>query len=126
QAAQVLTSHPRVAAFFEEAATLHGQPARVANFVQSEVLRDVATHGLEARIPASPRQVASLLRLVDAGTISGKQAKEVYAKIVGSDRRPEHVVADLGMQQVSDLEVIEAACRRVIESSPGQVEQLRA
>ncbi len=85
-AAQVLTGHPRVAAFFEEAATLHGHAVKVANFVQSEVLRDVVTHGLQARIPVSARQVASLLELVDAGTISGKQAKEVYAKIVGTDR----------------------------------------
>ncbi|HEX8794928.1 MAG TPA: Asp-tRNA(Asn)/Glu-tRNA(Gln) amidotransferase subunit GatB, partial [Polyangiaceae bacterium] len=96
QAADVLTGHPRVAAFFEEAATLHGQPARVANFVQSEVLRDVTTHGLAATIPVTARQVAGLLRLVDAGTIRGKQAKEVYAKIVGSDRAPEDVVAELG------------------------------
>jgi len=126
QAAGVLTGHPRVAAFFEEAATLHGQPARVANFVQSEVLRDVTTHGLAATIPVTARQVASLLRLVDAGTISGKQAKEVYAKIVGSDRSPEDVVAELGMQQVSDASAIEEVCRRVVEQNPKQAEQLRA
>jgi len=126
QAAGVLTGHPRVAAFFEEAATLHGQPARVANFVQSEVLRDVTTHGLAATIPVTARQVASLLRLVDAGTISGKQAKEVYAKVVGSDRMPEDVVAELGMQQVSDASAIEDVCRRVVEQNPKQAEQLRA
>ncbi len=126
QAAAVLTGHPRVAAFFEEAATLHGQPARVANFVQSEVLRDVTTHGLSATIPVTPRQVAGLLRLVDAGTISGKQAKEVYAKIVGSDRAPEDVVAELGMQQVSDTGAIEDVCRRIVEQNPKQAEQLRA
>ena len=125
-AAQVLTAHPRVAAFFEEAATLHGQAVKVANFVQSEVLRDVVTHGLDARIPVTARQVAGLLKLVDAGTISGKQAKEVYAKIVGSDRAPEDVVADLGMTQVSDEGAIEAVCRKVIEDNPRQVDQLRA
>ena len=54
-AAGVLTAHPRVAAFFEEAATLHGDPVKVANFVQSEVLRDVATHGLLASIPVQRR-----------------------------------------------------------------------
>jgi aspartyl-tRNA(Asn)/glutamyl-tRNA(Gln) amidotransferase subunit B len=126
QAAGVLTGHPRVAAFFEEAATLHGQPARVANFVQSEVLRDVTTHGLAATIPVTPRQVAGLLRLVDAGTISGKQAKEVYAKVVGSDRSPEDVVAEFGMQQVSDASAIEDVCRRVVEQNPKQAEQLRS
>jgi aspartyl-tRNA(Asn)/glutamyl-tRNA(Gln) amidotransferase subunit B len=125
-AAQVLTGHPRVAAFFEEAATLHGNSTKAANFIQSEVLRDVTTHGLDATFPVSPLQVAGLLRLVDAGTISGKQAKEVYAKMARTKSTPEEVVAQLGMQQVSDAGAIEQACRRVIEANPKQADQLRA
>jgi aspartyl-tRNA(Asn)/glutamyl-tRNA(Gln) amidotransferase subunit B len=125
-AAQVLTGHPRVAAFFEEAATLHGQATRVANFVQSEVLRDVQTHGLSADLPVTAAQVASLLDLVARGVISGKQAKEVYAKVARTDRSPADVVAELGMKQVSDTGALEALCRRLVEENPKQVEQLRA
>ncbi|HZU85266.1 MAG TPA: Asp-tRNA(Asn)/Glu-tRNA(Gln) amidotransferase subunit GatB [Polyangiaceae bacterium] len=124
--ARVLTGHPRVAAFFEEAAALHGNPTRVANFVSSEVLRDVSTHGLGASIPVAPRQIAGLLKLVDSGRISGKQAKDVYAKIAGTDRAPEQVVAELGIEQVTDVAAIEAICRRLIEQNPKQAEQLRA
>jgi aspartyl-tRNA(Asn)/glutamyl-tRNA(Gln) amidotransferase subunit B len=125
-AARVLTGHPRIAAFFEESATLHGNASKVANFIQSEVLRDVRTHGLQVEIPLGARQLASLLRLVDDGTISGKQAKDVYAKIAGTEREPASVVAELGMRQVSDAAAIEAACKRVIDAFPKQVEQLRA
>jgi aspartyl-tRNA(Asn)/glutamyl-tRNA(Gln) amidotransferase subunit B len=124
-AAQVMTGHPRVAAFFEEAATLHGGPTKVANFVQSEVLRDVKTHGLRADLPVSPAQLAELLKLVDGGTISGKQAKEVYGKIVGSGRTPDEIVAELGLKQVSDVGAIEAVCRRVLEAHPKQAAELR-
>jgi aspartyl-tRNA(Asn)/glutamyl-tRNA(Gln) amidotransferase subunit B len=124
-AAGVLTAHPRVAAFFEEAAMLHGDPVKVANFVQSEVLRDVTTHGLEAKVPVSARQLAELLKLVDAGTISGKQAKEVYGKVAGTERAPSDVVAELGLAQVSDAGAIEAIVQRVVEASPKQVEQLK-
>jgi aspartyl-tRNA(Asn)/glutamyl-tRNA(Gln) amidotransferase subunit B len=124
-AAEVLTQHPRVAAFFEESATLHGDPVRVANFVQSEVLRDVVTHGQEARIGVSPRQVAGLLTLVDKGLISSKQAKEVYAKMTGTERSPEEVVGELGIVQVSDAGTIDEVCRRVIAANPKQVEALR-
>ncbi|MDP9003109.1 MAG: Asp-tRNA(Asn)/Glu-tRNA(Gln) amidotransferase GatCAB subunit B, partial [Myxococcota bacterium] len=124
--ARVLTGHPRVAAFFEEAATLHGDATRVANFVSSEVLRDVQTHGLQATIPVVPRQIASLLRLVDTGTISGKQAKEVYAKMAGTNRAPEDIVAELGISQVSDVTAIEIICTRMVAQNPKQAEQLRA
>jgi aspartyl-tRNA(Asn)/glutamyl-tRNA(Gln) amidotransferase subunit B len=125
-AAQVLTGHPRIAAFFEEAATLHGNPTKVANFIQSEILRDVTTHGLDATFPVSPPQLAGLLKLVDGGSISGKQAKEVYAKMAGTARAAAEVVAELGLQQVSDTGAIEQACRRVIDANQKQAEQLRA
>jgi aspartyl-tRNA(Asn)/glutamyl-tRNA(Gln) amidotransferase subunit B len=125
-AAQVLTQHPRIAAFFEEAATLHGDGVRVANFVQSEVLRDVVTHGVRAELPVTPTQLAEMLRLVDSGKISGKQLKELYAKVKGTDAAPASVVAALGMTQVSDPKAIEEACAKVVADNPKQVEQWRA
>ncbi len=125
-AAEVMTTHPRIAAFFEEAAMLHGDAVRVANFIQSEVLRDVTTHGLTAEIPVSARQVADLLTLVDGGRISGKQAKEVYAKVRGTERAPKDVVAESGIAVITDEAAIEALVRRVVEANPKQADQLKA
>ena len=124
-AAKVLTGHPRVAAFFEEAVLLHGNPTKVANFVSSEVLGDVRIEGLAARFPVTAGQVAELLKLVDSGAISGKQAKEVYAKVAGTARSPREVVSELGISQVSDVGAIEEVCKRIVEQSPKQAEQLR-
>ena len=125
-AAGVLTGHPRVAAFFEEAATLHGDPVKVANFVQSEILRGVTTHGLLAKIPVVPRQLAELLKLEGGGKISGKQAKEVYGKIANTERAPADVIAELGIAQVSDAGAIEAIVLQVVEKNPKQAEALRS
>jgi aspartyl-tRNA(Asn)/glutamyl-tRNA(Gln) amidotransferase subunit B len=123
--AHVLTQHPRVAALFEEAATLHGDPIRVANFIQSEVLRDVEVHGLRAKIPVSPRQIAELLQLVDQGTISGKQAKEVYTRLAHVDVSPLALVKELGIAQVSDRGEIEAICRKIVLANPKQAAALQ-
>jgi len=128
-AAQVLRPNPQVAAFFEEAAALGGKsvsPTRVANFIQSEVLRDVQSHGLTSAIPVTARQLVDLLALVDQGKISGKQAKEVYSAIAGTGQSPAEVISRLGMQQVSDRGQIEEIVRQIVERSPKQAEQLRA
>ena len=129
-AAHVLTQHPRVAAFFEEAATSHGDAVRVANFIQSEVLRDVTTQGQQAKIPVTGKQVADLIRLVDTGKISGKQAKELYANLRDRPDARELTVASLvseiGMAQVSDPKAIEAICAKIIADNSKQAEQLRA
>jgi aspartyl-tRNA(Asn)/glutamyl-tRNA(Gln) amidotransferase subunit B len=125
-AAAVMAGHPRIAAFFEEAALLHGDPAKVANFVQAEVLRDARTAGLAATFPVRPGQVAALLRLVDDGTISGKQAKEVHAAIAGTDRDPAEVVKEKGMAVITDAAAIERIAAGVIAANPKQAAAYRA
>ena len=125
-AAQVLTQHPRIAAFFEEAATLNPDPVTVANFVQSEVLRDVTTRGVDADFPVSAGQVVEILKLVSQGKISGKQAKELYAKVKGTSSSPATLMAELGMSQVSDPGAIEAACSKVVAENAKQAEQYRS
>jgi len=128
-AAKVLTSHPRIAALFEDAVLRAGGAAaavRVANFVQSELLGDVVLRGLEADVPVSAAQVAELVGLALSGEISGKQAKEVYAKIARTPRMPKDVVRELGMGQVSDASALEPVVRKVLDASPQQAEQLRS
>jgi aspartyl-tRNA(Asn)/glutamyl-tRNA(Gln) amidotransferase subunit B len=120
-AATVLTAHPRVADFFERAASLHGDAVKVANFFQTEVLRDVKTAGLVATFPISAEQLAELLALVDDKAISGKQAKEVYAKIVGTEISPRRAVAESGLAQLSDAGELEAICRLILDANPKQV-----
>jgi len=125
QAADVLGAHPKVAELFERASALHKDAVRVANFVQSEVLRDVETTGLAAKLPLGPEQLAELLGLVADGRISGKQAKDLYARVKGTASSPAAEARAAGMEQVTDASAIEEACRRVIEANPKQAEAVR-
>jgi aspartyl-tRNA(Asn)/glutamyl-tRNA(Gln) amidotransferase subunit B len=124
-AAGVMTGHPRIAAFFEEAALLHGDPVKVANFIQAEVLRDTRTSGLLATFPVTPSQVAALLRLVDDGTISGKQAKEVHAAMIGTAETPLAIVRERGMAVIRDEAAIERIAAEVIAANPKQAAAYR-
>lgn len=125
-AAGVLTGHPEITKFFDTARKHYAEALKLSNFVQSEVLRDVTTTGLEARFPVTPFQVAEILRLVDAGTISGKQAKELYAAVVNTDRAPEDVVRERGMAVIGDASAIEAIAKSVLEANPKQVAAYRS
>jgi aspartyl-tRNA(Asn)/glutamyl-tRNA(Gln) amidotransferase subunit B len=129
-AAEVLTQHPKIADLFERAAATSDRPGhalRVANFIQSEVLRDVTTAGLTASIPITARQVTDVQDLVDEGTISGKQAKELYVALKASahDASARNLVRELGMAQIVDPNAIESACAKAIADHPKQAEQCR-
>jgi aspartyl-tRNA(Asn)/glutamyl-tRNA(Gln) amidotransferase subunit B len=124
-AALTLTGHPGYARFFA-AASAGADPIKVANWVVNEVLRGAKSHGLEATFSVTPAQVKELLALVDAGEISGKQAKEVYAAIEGTERSPRAVVDERGLRVVSDEGALAAACERVLAAHPDQVASIRA
>jgi aspartyl-tRNA(Asn)/glutamyl-tRNA(Gln) amidotransferase subunit B len=132
--AGVLTSHPQIAQYFEDAcaalmqktgesAQLSGK--RVANFVQSEVLRYATTFGVSATFPVPAERVAGLLALVHAGSISGKMAKDVFEAMRESGSDAQTVVNEKGLAQVSDAGAIEAAVRDVLAASSKQVAQYK-
>ncbi|MBK8173099.1 MAG: Asp-tRNA(Asn)/Glu-tRNA(Gln) amidotransferase subunit GatB [Sandaracinaceae bacterium] len=135
--ATVLTGHPKIADYFEEAAAaLAGKDAspearaaagkKVANFVQSEVLRTVTTRGLEAEFAVSAEYVAELLRLVEGGSISGKMAKDVFAEMITTGRSASKIIEQKGLSQVTDTSVIEAAVAEVLAANASQVEKYKA
>ena len=128
-AAGVLTAHPKIAAFFEATVKLlgsSGDATKAANFIQAEVLRDARTTGLDATFPVSPAQVAELLALVDQGTISGKQAKEVLAAISGTSKAPGDVVRERNMAVIRDEGAILTIARTLVAANPKQASAYRA
>jgi aspartyl-tRNA(Asn)/glutamyl-tRNA(Gln) amidotransferase subunit B len=133
--AQVLTQHPEVARFFEAlvAELSRSDPKkraswgkRAANFVQAELLRSARFDGLRAELGVSPERVAELLSLVEAGSISGKQAKTVLADMLSSGKSAAKLVKDQGLSQVSDSSAIEAAAREVLAKHRDNVQAYRA
>ena len=125
-AAATLTQHPAYARFFEEVCARFAQPLKAANWILTEVLRDTTSHGLSASFPVQPGQVAELLQLVEAGKISGAQAKKIHTALVGTERSPAEVVKELGLSVVSDAGELRALCQTILDQNPKNVASYRA
>ena len=125
--ADVLTEHPALSSWFDRAFELAGGDAkRVANFLVNEVKRDVTYRGLDASFPLSPEHVVELIRLVDAGTISGKIAKDVYGEMVKTRARAAVIVEQKGLTVVNDTAEIERICRDVLDANKKQADSYRS
>ena len=74
----------------------------------------------------TPAALAELVALLEKGTLSGKQAKEVFARMWQERRTAGEIVAAEGLSQVSDTGALEAACRQVVEANPGEVARFKA
>lgn len=124
-AAGVLTAHPAIATFFEATVATGATAERASNFVGAEILRDLKTDGLDAQFPISPEQLGALLALVEAGTISGKQAKKLYADVAGTDRDPASRAKELGMAVMRDEGALAKLVAEVVSNNAKQAEQYR-
>ena len=112
---------------FEEAAGAAKNPKRVANLVNSELLGRLKAKGLDLeQSPISMKGVVLSADLVESGTISGKQLKELWD--IAFDRGEDFpaVYEREKPQQITDASAIEALIDEVIASNPKQVEQYRA
>jgi aspartyl-tRNA(Asn)/glutamyl-tRNA(Gln) amidotransferase subunit B len=127
--AGVLTLSREVGDYFETVARESGNPKAASNWVMTEVLRKLkdtsAEEGPLVACPVRPSSLAELVRLIDAGTISGKIAKDVFEHMWASGEDPRAIVEREGLVQVSDQGAIQAAIDEVIAGNPGQVATYR-
>ena len=74
----------------------------------------------------APEQLAGLVKLVDGGTISGKQAKLVLGGMFETGDDAEKVADEKGLKQVSDEGAIGKAVDEVIAENTEAAEKVRA
>jgi aspartyl-tRNA(Asn)/glutamyl-tRNA(Gln) amidotransferase subunit B len=124
--AGVLTLSREVADYFETVARASGNSKASSNWVMNEVLgQRKVDEGPLSHCKVSPDNLAALIRLIDAGTISGKIAKDVFLKMWDTGQTPAAIVERDGLVQVSDEGVLEAAVAEILAASPEQVATYR-
>jgi len=113
--AELLTSDRALADYYEEVVRLHPNAKAASNWIMSELLREL--RGDPAAVAASlirPHHLATLLRLQDEGTISGKIAKELFERMARTGEDPEVIVRQEGLVQVADREALAKVVEEVI------------
>jgi aspartyl-tRNA(Asn)/glutamyl-tRNA(Gln) amidotransferase subunit B len=125
--ASQLTSNHALADYYEQAARAGADPRAASNWIRSELLREMETAGITAdRCPVPPEELAALLRVINEGQISGKQAKDVLIEMFSSGKTAAAIISERGLVQVSDTGEIDAIIAEVIAASPQQLEQYRS
>jgi aspartyl-tRNA(Asn)/glutamyl-tRNA(Gln) amidotransferase subunit B len=121
--ANLLISRPEISDWFE--AAIDSKPMRakpIANWMISELFAHFADIS-DSTI--SPEDLRELVDLIMDDTISGKIAKDVFAKMLGGEGRPSIIIEKHGLRQVTDTAEIEKAIDEVIAANPGQVAEYK-
>ncbi|MBT4093993.1 MAG: Asp-tRNA(Asn)/Glu-tRNA(Gln) amidotransferase subunit GatB [Nitrospinaceae bacterium] len=126
--AEILTAERSLADYFENTVkeASAGATKAVSNWVMGDILRVLNEKKLDIdECPVSPSQLASMVCLIDDGTISGKIAKQVFDIMVESGKDPDVIVEEEGLRQITDSGAIEATVDEIIAANPKEVDGYR-
>ena len=129
--AELLTNRKDIADYFESALRTHRNPKSIANWITGDLFRLLKERKLDEKLyitdwPFQADNLAAMVALIDQGKISGKIAKTVFEAMSDSGRSPQEIVAEKGLDQVSDAESIEKTIDQVLAAHPRQVAEYEA
>jgi aspartyl-tRNA(Asn)/glutamyl-tRNA(Gln) amidotransferase subunit B len=116
-----------LASYFEAAAAAAGNPKAASNWIMGELMRRLNETGAAIEdVRLRPEGLAGLIRLVDAGTISGPIAKQVFETMYETGRDAAEIVKAEGLARIDDEGAVLAAVQAIVSANPDAVAQYRA
>ncbi len=118
----IITGSKKMADIFEATIAICNNPKKVSNWLMVETMRLVKEYNMDFDdLSFSPENLAKLIGLVEAGTINGTVAKEVFEVIFKDDIDPEKYVEEKGLKVVHDEGALRATIEEIISKNPQAV-----
>jgi aspartyl-tRNA(Asn)/glutamyl-tRNA(Gln) amidotransferase subunit B len=99
-------------------------PKTVVNWITGELFGLLNLHDITIeQAGLTPHDLASLLQLVSQGEINQTTAKLVLGEMFTSGRPAAEIIAERGLTQISDIELITDLVDQVLSANPEQVDE---
>lgn len=124
--ATVIVKDMKVAEYFEKCIELGINPKTSANWITSIILAHL--NKTESEIDSlylTPKMLKDIVKLVEDGKISSKQAKEVFYKVVETNKEPMKIIDELGIKQTSDDSAIRAIVTSILDNNQKLIEEYK-
>ena len=124
--AETLTSTRELSLWFEEAASKSKNSKRTANIILSELLAVLNEKNQTIEeVEITPAHIAELSNSLEENKITSKQAKEVFAEMLATNKMPSEIIKEKGMEQVSDSGAIDKIVQDVLAANPKAIEDFK-
>jgi len=120
--AAILTSSKYFADFFEEAVKMSNNAKSVSNWIMGDLMRILKEKEMEpSDIPFPAEYLAKLVKLIDSGKINRTIAKKIFDKMFETQKDPELIVKEEGIEVVNDEGALVGIVKKVLEANPQSV-----
>jgi aspartyl-tRNA(Asn)/glutamyl-tRNA(Gln) amidotransferase subunit B len=124
--AGVLTADKALAQYYEDVVKLCDKPKQASNWVMGDVLRFLNEDKLDIRqCPITANDLADMIKLIEAGTISGKMAKDIIPDMYKTGKSPQKIIEEKGLVQITDEGELAKTITAIILANPNQLKDYR-
>ena len=109
----------------EETVAAGAAPAQARKWWTGEIARLANASSVDASSLITPQDVASLVELVQTGTLTDRLARQVLEGVVAGEGTPAAVVESRGLKVVSDDGALVAAIDEALAAQPDVLEKIR-
>jgi aspartyl-tRNA(Asn)/glutamyl-tRNA(Gln) amidotransferase subunit B len=125
--AQVLTLTRSASEYYEKVAATAGDPKTAANWVMGDLAAVLKADNKDfSESPITAERLGELVGLIVKGDISGKLAKDIFARMIATGDSATDIMEREGLKQISDSGALDKILDDVIAASPKQVEQYKS
>ena len=125
--AEILTSSKKTANFFEKTNSICNNPKSVSNWLMGDFARLLNEKEIEIdESKVTEENLASLIMLIDKGTISSKIAKQIFEEMFETGEKAEDIVNKKGLVQISDEGAIKEICQKIVDANPQSIADYKA
>jgi aspartyl-tRNA(Asn)/glutamyl-tRNA(Gln) amidotransferase subunit B len=124
--AKVLTVTKEMADFFEETVYAGADAKLASNWIMGDVSGYLNAESMELdQIALTPAGLASMIKLIENGTISSKIAKTVFKELIENGGNAEQIVKEKGLVQISDEGTLLKIISEVLDANPQSIEDFK-
>jgi aspartyl-tRNA(Asn)/glutamyl-tRNA(Gln) amidotransferase subunit B len=124
--AKVLTVTKEMADFFEGTVAAGAEAKPASNWIMGDVSAYLNAEGKELhQIALTPEGLASMIKLIENGTISSKIAKTVFKELIENGGDAEAIVKEKGLVQISDEGTLLKIISEVLDANPQSIEDFK-
>jgi Asp-tRNA(Asn)/Glu-tRNA(Gln) amidotransferase B subunit len=111
--------------FYRDAVGRHADAKQVANWVTTEVLRELKERTV-SELPFGGVAIGELVELLAADRITTTAAKEVFALMLKAEGPPARIVEARGLGKLSDQAALARTVESVLSQHPDHVQKYKA
>lgn len=125
--AENIVATKAMAEYFDEAAKHTDDAKGIANWMLGDVSAYLNSESVTIEeFPIAPANLGEMVNLINKGVLSSKLAKKVFAEMLKTNKEPQVLVKELGLEQISDEGAIVKIVEETLAENPQSIADYKA